>query len=98
VIYLHYVYEPTGWWWDVWKKELAKTSKKGFTTRLEMVKQRDVTTIYGNEIEHFAHKADVIRLEVLRDYGGIYLDTDVLVIKGQYRSVSPSRTLLTFVD
>ena len=51
---------------------------------MEMVKQRDVTRIYGNEIEHFAHKADVIRLEVLRDYGGIYLDTDVLVIKGQY--------------
>ncbi|KAI5479905.1 glycosyltransferase family 32 protein [Pseudohyphozyma bogoriensis] len=77
VIYMHYVYEPTGWWWEQYKERVAKSG----TTRLQMVKQRDVTSVFGNSIEHFAHKADVLRLEVLRDYGGIYLDSDVMVIK-----------------
>lgn len=49
-----------------------------------MVKSRDVKSIMGNEIEHFAHKADVIRLEALRDWGGIYLDTDVMVVRGEF--------------
>lgn len=54
------------------------------TTKLKMVKQRDVTEIFGRKVDHYAHKADVLRLEVLRDYGGIYLDTDILVIKGEF--------------
>lgn len=78
VIYMHYVYEPTGWWWNEWKDRVAKSG----TTRLEMVKQRDVTSVFGRPIEHFAHKADVLRLEALRDHGGIYLDVDVLVVRG----------------
>ncbi|SGY90002.1 BQ5605_C039g11783 [Microbotryum silenes-dioicae] len=77
-IYFHYVYEPSGWWWETWKEEVASRNK---TTEFIMVKQRDVVEVFGNKVEHFAHKADVIRLEVLRDYGGIYLDADVLVIK-----------------
>lgn len=60
-----------------------------------MVKSRDVKSIRGNEIEHFAHKADVIRLEALRDWGGIYLDTDVVVVRGEwfnclFRAIEPS--------
>lgn len=53
------------------------------TTKLKMVKQRDVTEIFGRKVEKLAHKADVIRLEVLRDYGGIYLDTDMFVLRGE---------------
>lgn len=78
VIYMHHVYPPTGWWWEQWKKEVEKTS-----TRLEMIKERDVQTVFGREVDHFAHKADVLRLEALRDYGGVYLDTDVIVIRGE---------------
>lgn len=78
VIFMHYVYAPDGWWWEQWRSRIEKSG----TTRLEMVKQRDVDSIFGNPVEHFAHKADVIRLEVLRDYGGVYLDTDVMVIRG----------------
>lgn len=48
-----------------------------------MIKERDVTSVFGQEVEHFAHKADVLRLEALRDFGGVYLDMDVLVIKGE---------------
>lgn len=80
VIYFHHVYEPSGWYWDQWKRAVSESG----TTRLELVKQRDVTEVFGNPVEHFAHKADVLRLEVLRDYGGVYLDVDVLVIKGEH--------------
>ena len=62
-----------------WEKTSGR-ERKG--TELRLVRQRDVTDVFGNEVEHFAHKADVIRLEALRDWGGVYLDTDVMVIKG----------------
>lgn len=76
---MHHVYEPTGFWWEEWKRMVAETP-----TELVMTKQRDITEIFGKEVTHFAHKADVIRLEVLRDYGGVYLDTDVLVLRGSF--------------
>lgn len=86
VIYFHYVYEPSGWYWDQWRHRVNNSG----TTRLEMVKQRDVKQVFGNPVEHFAHKADVLRLEALRDYGGVYLDVDVLVIKGESRGAGSS--------
>ena len=30
--------------------------------------------IFGNKLNHYAHKADVARLEILKNYGGIYLE------------------------
>lgn len=78
VIFMHHVFPPRGFWWEESMRMIEGTG-----TRLEMVKQRDVEQVYGNEISHFAHKADVIRLEVLRDYGGVYLDMDVLVLRGK---------------
>ena len=93
VIYFHYVFEPQGWYWEQWQKGVRESG----TTRLEMIKERDVTSIHGNHVEHFAHKADVLRLEALRDYGGIYLDMDVLVIKGQF-SASVRRSLPTLTN
>jgi hypothetical protein len=39
------------------------------------------TEIHGRPLVHFAHKADVIRLQVLRDYGGVYLDLDTITRK-----------------
>lgn len=78
-IYIHYVHPPKGWWWDQWQVKVLEHR----TTQLVMVKERDVTSIYGNRVMHFAHKADVLRLEALKYYGGIYLDTDVLVLRGQ---------------
>lgn len=87
VIYFHYVYEPSGWYWEEWKRGVRKSG----TTRLEMVQQRDVAEIFGNPVEHFAHKADVLRLEALRDYGGVYLDMDVLVLKGEWSRIEARR-------
>jgi len=35
--------------------------------------------IFGRPLVHFAHRADVVRLQKLIEYGGIYLDADVFV-------------------
>ncbi|POW12909.1 hypothetical protein PSTT_04191 [Puccinia striiformis] len=64
-IQFHYHHRPGGWW---------------FERALEiegLLWSRNVTEIFGRPVKHFAHKADIIRLEALRDYGGIYLDLDV---------------------
>ena len=35
----------------------------------------------GYELSHFQYKADVVRLEILYKYGGVYLDLDMLIVK-----------------
>ena len=43
----------------------------------------DVATIHGRAFPslHVAHKADVVRLDVLRAEGGVYLDSDVIPLR-----------------
>ncbi|ORX56872.1 hypothetical protein DM01DRAFT_1284673 [Hesseltinella vesiculosa] len=65
----HYHYLPTG---DLFERA------KPF---LELHQVDLVPTIYDRRLSHFAHQADVIRLDVLRRYGGIYLDLDVISVK-----------------
>ena len=67
-IYFHYQFEPTGYWWDKAKEILL-------LRRIELKNE-----IFGNKLNHYAHKADVARLEILMKYGGIYLDIDVICI------------------
>lgn len=54
---------------------------------VELKKARQFDSIFGRPISKFAHKADIIRLEALLEYGGIYLDLDVYTI----RSFEPLR-------
>jgi len=68
-IYFHYKYEPYGKYWDKIKKYLI----------LEEV--QPPAEIYGNDLLHYAHQADVIRLQKLQKYGGIYLDIDTICLK-----------------
>ena len=35
----------------------------------------------GFELKHFQYKADVVRLELLYEHGGIYLDIDMIIIR-----------------
>lgn len=70
-IFIHYAYRPTGWWFD----------RVTEIEQVVLIKVRDVKEIYGRPVEHFAHKADIIRLEALRDHGGIYLDFDVFIVR-----------------
>lgn len=67
-IYFHYEYEPVGFWWDRAKKFVS----------LNKVKAPD--SIFGNKINAFQHKADVLRLQILKEMGGIYLDIDLIVL------------------
>lgn len=61
--------EPSGEWWEK-TKDLVK---------LEFL--IPPTEIFGKPITQPAHKSDVIRLQVLIEEGGIYLDTDTIVVK-----------------
>ena len=68
-VYFHYKNEPYGKYWDKIKKYLT----------LEYVQAP--AEIYGNELLHYAHQSDVIRLQKLQKYGGIYLDIDTICLK-----------------
>ncbi|EJT99593.1 hypothetical protein DACRYDRAFT_109692 [Dacryopinax primogenitus] len=37
--------------------------------------------VYGHPLAHFAHKADVLRLQLLIAYGGVYVDIDTYVLR-----------------
>lgn len=69
-IFFHYYYRPTGENWE--KIRPLVTPKK----LLELPEY-----IFGNPVTHYAHKADIVRLEILMEYGGIYLDMDVISLK-----------------
>lgn len=69
VAYFHYNTEPAGEWWQRIR---------------ELVTCREVEApdkFLGRPIIHVAHKSDVIRLQALRDFGGIYLDLDTICVK-----------------
>src|SRR5882757_1288741 len=68
-IYLHCEYEPSGEWWELIKPLVT----------INKVKLPD--EIFGNPIFHMAHQADVIRLQILTEMGGIYMDLDTVCIK-----------------
>ena len=49
---------------------------------LVQIKSVDVPTSYGGTpIDHVQYQADVLRLEILQAMGGIYLDTDLILLK-----------------
>ena len=79
------MYPPSGFYWD----EFVRNVEEEEGTKLEMRRVRDVTEIYGNPVLHFAHKADVIRLEALKETGGVYLDVDVLITRGEGKKGVP---------
>jgi Glycosyltransferase sugar-binding region containing DXD motif len=67
--YFHYQYEPVGEWWEKAKPLLT------------LNKVLAPESIMGNKLYHVAHKADVVRLQALKDTGGIYLDLDTISVK-----------------
>jgi hypothetical protein len=64
-----YVNEPTGPWWEKIKPTITIIQMPMFTYFL------------GAKFYHYAHKADVVRLLMLRELGGIYLDMDTLTVR-----------------
>ncbi|XP_023320869.1 uncharacterized protein LOC111695693 [Eurytemora carolleeae] len=71
----------SGGYWDTLKKI------PGFKEALVVKRIIEPDQIHGVQFYWTAHKADVVRLLVLKKYGGIYLDNDIYVINSldQYR-------------
>jgi|SaaInlStandDraft_6_1057023.scaffolds.fasta_scaffold10832_2 hypothetical protein len=68
-IYFYYAYEPQGEWWDRVKEYVTPV-------RVELL-----THIKTTYIKHTAHRADLLRMLILREKGGIYLDLDTIVLR-----------------
>lgn len=68
-VFFHYDIEPSGQWW-----EKAKCL-------IELNKIKAPETFMGRPLCHVAHKADVVRLQILEDVGGVYLDLDTICVK-----------------
>ncbi|KAK2188916.1 hypothetical protein NP493_119g01005 [Ridgeia piscesae] len=77
-IFLHGDSIPDGEWWQ---KTLAEVDN------LYHVYRKQPKDVHGTPIQFIQHSADITRLVVLIDYGGIYIDDDVLII----RSFDPLR-------
>jgi hypothetical protein len=74
-VVLHYGFEPRSEWWEAVKPYVI----------LDRV--TPPSKIFGKPLRHFAHRSDILRLEIMRCEGGIYLDMDVFCV----RSLAPLR-------
>jgi GR25 family glycosyltransferase involved in LPS biosynthesis len=63
---VYYHYEPSGEYWDAIKGDV------------ELVPVDLPTEVFGNPVKLYAHKADVLRMRILLEQGGIYLDLDTI--------------------
>jgi hypothetical protein len=71
-VYFWYEKEPTGKLWELLKKKLPK---------LVLVYRESPSSIYGRGINVPEHRSDVVRLEAMLKYGGLYTDLDVIILK-----------------
>jgi hypothetical protein len=65
-----FAHEPSGEWWDR-AVELAEPCPLG----------SDFAEHAGVPRDHYAHRADLARLHVLREHGGVYLDLDTICVR-----------------
>ncbi|XP_076802206.1 uncharacterized protein LOC143446456 isoform X1 [Clavelina lepadiformis] len=73
LILFHTDCEPESEYWVVFKKIAGAT--------LRLVKRSPPLTIWGIPIKVVEHRADVARLQIMLEVGGIYLDTDSIVLR-----------------
>jgi len=70
-ILIHHQYPSSGIWWEALKHIYV----------IKLQYREMPSQVLGNPIENYSHKTDVLRLELLREFGGIYMDTDVLSLR-----------------
>nr|XP_039250671.1 uncharacterized protein LOC120328293 [Styela clava] len=70
--------KPGGEYWEKVEKEIPC---------ITLVKMEAPTSIHNKEISDVLHQTDVARMQILLKYGGIYLDSDVIILK----SMNPLR-------
>ena len=70
---------------NIYTRTIANLPKVQFNQKIPPTK----TTATGLAIEKLAHQADFIRTEMLKGYGGLYLDDDAYVL----RNMAPLRQL-----
>jgi hypothetical protein len=75
-IFFHYHFEPFGKWWDKTK------------VLVDLIRVKIPTHLGEKELKKVAHKSDVLRINVLKEYGGIYLDIDTICVKPYARLLS----------
>ena len=66
---LHCRHEPHGVWWE--------RARPLLTVRAAPA----IDSVFGRPLAHAAHRADVLRLRLLIEHGGVYLDMDVVVVR-----------------
>lgn len=64
--YFYYKFKPTGKWFEM------------IEDQLDLVQIDPPTEIFGRPLLHVAHQTGVIRLQVLIEEGGIYMDVDTI--------------------
>ena len=82
-IYLYYHFVPEGEWWEKLKEipglELVKVSLPEYIGRHKILKT--------------AHRADKLRMDVLFEYGGVYMDIDTISVR-PYKDLLQHETVL----
>jgi len=71
--------EPEGEWWEL-TKPLVKLNFIDPPTEI-YTRWNNTNMLTLTPVTQPAHKSDIIRLQVLLEFGGIYADTDVIFIK-----------------
>ena len=79
---------PTGKWWTFTRQKIHKT-----TTTLAMMQRDAPTEIFGRPVVDSDHQSDIVRLEAVMKYGGIYHDLDVVILRPLRKLYSYNTTM-----
>lgn len=70
-IYFWHDNVPVGKYWEETKQRVKN---------IYLVRIDKLTEIYGNPVKVIEHVSDIVRIEALLEYGGMYFDTDSVVV------------------
>lgn len=83
-IYVFHIYDCDGALWKLIKEKVNVVKINNFSFR------------GVGSYRHFAHKADIVRLEVLSAIGGLYFDIDTLTISNPKKLIDDSKLVMGY--